>query len=73
MVGTNIADLAKAYPAAWRSWLGRKVDKALPVRLAWVESAKGILVTQPDLRGEMEGELEAVPCVLWGVGADDDS
>ncbi len=56
MVGNTIADLARAYPAAWRAWLGRKVDKALPVRLAWVESARGILVTQPDLRGEMEGE-----------------
>lgn len=57
VVGTNIADLAKAYPAAWRAWLGRKVDKALPVRLAWVASARGILVEQPDLRAEMECEL----------------
>ena len=56
-VGGRSADLAEAYPAAWRAWLGRKVDKALPVRLAWVEAAKGILVGQPDLRKEMESEL----------------
>lgn len=55
-VGGRAADLAEAYPGAWRAWLGRKVDKALPVRLAWVEAAKGILVGQPDLRKEMESE-----------------
>ena len=57
VVGGRAADLADAYPGTWRAWLGRKVDKALPVRLAWVESARGILAGQPDLRKEMEGEL----------------
>jgi sister-chromatid-cohesion protein PDS5 len=57
VVGTGRADLAKAYPSAWRSWLGRKVDKALSVRLAWVESTRGILCNHPELRRELEGEL----------------
>jgi sister-chromatid-cohesion protein PDS5 len=55
VVGTGRADLAKAYPSAWRAWLGRKVDKALVVRLAWVESTRGILCNHPELRRELEG------------------
>lgn len=57
VVGTGRADLAKAYPSAWRAWLGRKVDKALSVRLSWVESTRGILCNHPELRRELEGEL----------------
>lgn len=56
IVGTGRADLAKAYPSAWRAWLGRKVDKALNVRLAWVESTRGILCNHPELRTELESE-----------------
>lgn len=56
VVGGRAKDLAEAYPGAWTAWLGRKVDKALPVRLAWVESARGVLVGQPDLRKIMESE-----------------
>lgn len=59
VVGGGVADLAKTATAAWRSWLGRKVDKALPVRMAWVEAAGVILANQPDLRGQMEGVLIA--------------
>jgi sister-chromatid-cohesion protein PDS5 len=55
VVGTGRADLAKAYPSAWRAWIGRKVDKALSVRLAWVESTRGILCNHPELRRELEG------------------
>lgn len=58
VVGTGVADIATAYPSAWRAWLGRKVDKALPVRLAWVEASKGILVNHPELRKELESESE---------------
>jgi sister-chromatid-cohesion protein PDS5 len=55
VVGTGRADLAKAYPSAWRAWLGRKVDKHITVRLAWVESTRGILCNHPELRRELEG------------------
>lgn len=55
--GAGVADLAKAFPGAWRSWLGRKVDKALGVRVAWVEAAAGVLSNQPDLRGDLESTL----------------
>lgn len=57
IVGGLVADMAKAFPGAWRAWLGRKVDKALPVRLAWVETSRGILQKHPELRKEMEVEL----------------
>ena len=55
-VGTSVADLAKAYPSTWRAWLGRKVDKAVIVRLAWVEASRGILVNHPELHKALEGE-----------------
>ncbi|RXK35355.1 hypothetical protein M231_07377 [Tremella mesenterica] len=57
VVGAGVADVAKAYPAAWRAWLGRRVDKALVVRLAWVEAARGVLAKNPELRKEMEEAL----------------
>lgn len=57
VVSGGVADLAKSAAATWRSWVGRKVDKALPVRLAWVQAAGAILANQPDLRGQMESEL----------------
>lgn len=56
VVGGGVADLAKAYPGAWRAWVGRKVDKSLSVRVAWVDAAKGILGNHPELRKELEGK-----------------
>ncbi|WWD07643.1 hypothetical protein V865_005744 [Kwoniella europaea PYCC6329] len=50
-------DPARKYPSAWRAWLGRKVDKALPVRLAWVEATKEVLVNHPEVRLELQGNL----------------
>lgn len=54
-VGAGVADIAKAYPSTWRAWLGRKVDKSILVRLAWVETTRGILVNQPELHKALEG------------------
>lgn len=59
MVGAGVADIARAYPSAWRSWLGRKVDKAILVRLAWVDAAKGILTSHPELHKALESERSA--------------
>ncbi|KAK1921574.1 armadillo-type protein [Papiliotrema laurentii] len=56
-VGMTVAELAKAYPNTWKSWLGRKVDKSVQVRLTWVESSLEILANVPDLRKDLEGAL----------------
>ncbi|GMK53875.1 hypothetical protein CspeluHIS016_0104610 [Cutaneotrichosporon spelunceum] len=56
-VESYVVLLAKAYPATWRAWLGRKVDKALAVRLAWVQATGKIIANQPDLRSEVEADL----------------
>ncbi|WRT64749.1 uncharacterized protein IL334_001683 [Kwoniella shivajii] len=48
---------ARKYPSAWSAWLGRRVDKALPVRLAWVESTKDVLVNHPEVRKELQANL----------------
>jgi sister-chromatid-cohesion protein PDS5 len=57
VVGTGVADIPRAFPSTWRAWLGRKVDKNVGVRLAWVEAAKGILVNHPELGKEVEGKF----------------
>ena len=62
VVGGLVADMAKAFPGAWRAWLGRKVDKALQVRLAWVETSQGILQNHPEIRKEMEGKASYKCC-----------
>lgn len=55
-IGLTVAELAKAYPTTWRAWLGRKVDKATQVRLAWAGSSVEILTNAPELRRELEGD-----------------
>ncbi|WVQ76020.1 hypothetical protein IAR50_005656 [Cryptococcus sp. DSM 104548] len=45
---------AKKYPSTWRAWLTKQMDKAVPVRLAWVETTKGILVNHPTVRQQLE-------------------
>ena len=49
-------DLSKIFPSVWRSWLGRRVDKSVEVRISWVKASKDILVHHPELRHEMQGE-----------------
>ena len=55
-VAAGVADIARAYPSAWRSWLGRKVDKSIQVRLAWVQATRGILVNHPELYKALESK-----------------
>ncbi|KAK4687777.1 sister chromatid cohesion protein PDS5, partial [Tremellales sp. Uapishka_1] len=50
-------DFARAYPSAWKAWLGRRLDKALLVRLAWVEASRDILIHHPDLRQDLQVDL----------------
>lgn len=66
VVGGGVADLSKSAAAAWRAWVGRKVDRALPVRIAWVEAAGAILANQPDLRAQIESEL--IQALAGGLG-----
>ncbi|TYJ51869.1 hypothetical protein B9479_007542 [Cryptococcus floricola] len=48
---------AKKYPSTWRAWLTKQVDKAVPVRLAWVETTRGILVNHPAVRQQLEDAM----------------
>lgn len=50
-------DLEKKYPSTWALWLARKSDKAVAVRLAFVEGCKGVLALH---RSELQEELEGV-------------
>ena len=56
-VGQSMAELSRSHPTTWKAWLGRKVDKVVAVRVAWVESTYDVLAEIGDLRRELEGEL----------------
>ncbi|KAI6158061.1 armadillo-type protein [Pisolithus tinctorius] len=51
------ADLVRKYPSTWNVWLMRKGDKAAPVRLKLVESAKGLVLNSPEHRETIEDIL----------------
>ncbi|OXM77000.1 sister chromatid cohesion protein PDS5 [Cryptococcus neoformans Bt63] len=50
-------DPAKRYPSTWRAWLLKKTDKAVQVRLSWVETTQQILVAHPEVRRELEDAM----------------
>ena len=47
--------IAESYHSTWQMWLGRRADKSVNVRVAWVESVGDILHHQPELRPIVEG------------------
>ncbi|KDQ60158.1 hypothetical protein JAAARDRAFT_711869 [Jaapia argillacea MUCL 33604] len=51
--------LMKKYPSTWATWLGRKNDRVSAVRLAFVESTRGLLAKPEEIRKEIEAALEA--------------
>ena len=52
------SDLEKKYPSTWSLWLLKKNDKAVQVRLAFVEGCKGLLLHhRAELRQAIEGAL----------------
>ncbi|KIK28244.1 hypothetical protein PISMIDRAFT_673926 [Pisolithus microcarpus 441] len=51
------SDLIRKYPSTWSVWLMRKGDKAAPVRLKLVESARGLVLNLPEHRETIEGIL----------------
>ncbi|XAO21334.1 hypothetical protein I312_100083 [Cryptococcus bacillisporus CA1280] len=50
-------DPAKRYPSTWRAWLLKKTDKAVQVRLSWVETTLQILIAHPEVRRELEDAM----------------
>ena len=71
------ADLVQKYPTTWTHWMGRRNDKNVNVRLAWVETMKGIVASLPHLRAQTEDALisklldpdekiRAATCKLYG-------
>lgn len=50
------ADLVKKYTTTWNNWLMRRNDRSAPVRLKFVESAKGLITSLTDMRDIIEGE-----------------
>ncbi|KAF8999085.1 armadillo-type protein [Cyathus striatus] len=53
------ADLVKRYPSTWTLWLARKNDKAVQVRLKFIDAAKSILGSTPEVRPLVEESLKA--------------
>lgn len=47
--------IAESYHSTWQMWLGRRADKSVSVRVAWVESVGDIILYQPELRPIVEG------------------
>lgn len=62
MFADNVGgDLEKKYPSTWTFWLARKNDKAAPVRLAFVEGCKGLLLHH---RSELREAVEGMFCFV---------
>ncbi|KAL1759171.1 armadillo-type protein [Schizophyllum commune] len=55
----NGTDLVKKFPALWNIWLGRKNDKALAVRLKFVEATRGLLANLQEHRSAIEEALQS--------------
>uniref|UniRef100_D8QDI4 Uncharacterized protein n=1 Tax=Schizophyllum commune (strain H4-8 / FGSC 9210) TaxID=578458 RepID=D8QDI4_SCHCM len=55
----NGTDLVKKFPALWNVWLGRKNDKALAVRLKFVEATRALLVNLQEHRAAIEEALQS--------------
>jgi sister-chromatid-cohesion protein PDS5 len=49
-------ELVRKYPATWATWLGRKADISVPVRLKCVESVPPLLANLPEAREALEGK-----------------
>ena len=52
-------DLVRKFPATWNVWLLRKNDRSSVIRLAFVESTRGLLGNLPDKREELEGGIQS--------------
>lgn len=58
-------ELMRKYPATWATWLGRKADISVPVRLKCVEAVPPLLANLPEAREALEGKYAG--CLAgWG-------
>ncbi|GJJ10554.1 hypothetical protein Clacol_004781 [Clathrus columnatus] len=53
----NGVEMVKKYPHVWETWQLRKLDKVAAVRVSFVDTCKGLIVHQPDLRQSVEDTL----------------
>lgn len=66
---TGNKTIAESYHTTWLVWLGRRADKAVQVRVAWVEAACKVLVYHPELRLSIEGTLHGFAHSRWILNA----
>ena len=51
----QLASLAGPMRSTWAAWLGRRMDKSVAIRLAWVASARNVLINHEEMRLDLEG------------------
>ncbi|KAI9313758.1 armadillo-type protein [Dichotomocladium elegans] len=47
MLAEKQSNIYQKYPSAWKTWLGRRNDKAVQLRIKWVENCRAIFETHP--------------------------
>jgi sister-chromatid-cohesion protein PDS5 len=50
-------NVAEVYQSTWQVWMGRRADRSISVRTAWVEAAQAVLSNHSELRAPIQGEL----------------
>lgn len=45
--------VAAKYPNTWKVWLNRSRDKAVGLRVLWVDSTRGLIVNHPELSSDL--------------------
>ncbi|KNC98061.1 uncharacterized protein SPPG_09381 [Spizellomyces punctatus DAOM BR117] len=49
--------LAAKYPHVWKSWLGRRLDKQVSVRIIWLEYCFPLFKSHPELSADVDASL----------------
>ena len=58
----NGSSLMKKYPSTWNTWIQRKNDKDPKIRVTFVDASRE-LVANPDLKGDITGEISLRLCL----------
>lgn len=56
--GNDKESFARLYPSAWKAWLGRAIDKHVPIRMQWTNDALALMSTHPALTSAMMPMLQ---------------
>lgn len=56
MFADQTSTVAEKYPAIWKTWLGRRDDKAVPVRVKWLEMCVDIYKNHHESVPELTGK-----------------